>query len=157
MYYLFIISIHLLSWLNVMPTLVQRLVSINSVHWLKRSLAGIQGGGPDAVVKAAGLLGKSEIAGSNPALAFKFQRNPMFLPCSLVNIQYCGDRDREVASSASDRQGSNFESCVWRAVSSRSPQEVFLAQFSLYVHKGGIKPHSFHYLGYRPVDSLILK
>ena len=131
-----------------MPTLVQRLVSISSVHWLERSLAGIQGGGPGAVVKAAGLLWKSEIAGSNPALSFKLQRNQMFRPCLLVNIQYCGDRDREVASSASDRQGSNFESYVWRAVSSRSPQMVLLAQLSLYVHL---------YLGYRTVDSLILK
>ena len=43
-------------------------------------------------------------------------------------------RDREVACSASDRQGSNFESCVWRTVSSHHPQEVLLAQFSLYVH-----------------------
>ena len=56
-------------------------------------------------------------------------------------------RDREVACTASDRQGSNFESCVWRTVSSQSshhPQEVLLAQFSLYVHKGGLKPDSFH-------------
>ena len=54
--------------------------------------------------------------------------------------------NREVACSASDRQGSNFESCVWRTVSSQSshhPQEVLLAQFSLYVHKGGLKPDSF--------------
>ena len=57
-------------------------------------------------------------------------------------------RDREVACSASDRQGSNFESCVWRTVSSQSshhPQEVLLAQFSLCVHKGGLKPDSFHF------------
>ena len=57
-------------------------------------------------------------------------------------------RDREVACSASDRQGLNFESCVWRTVSSQSsqhPQEVLLAQFSLYVHKGGLKPDSFHF------------
>ena len=57
-------------------------------------------------------------------------------------------RDRKVEYSASDRHGSNFESCVWRAVSSHSshhPQEVILAQFSLYVHKGGLKPHSFHF------------
>ena len=57
-------------------------------------------------------------------------------------------RDREVACSASDRQDSNFESCVWRTVSSQSshhPQEVLLAQFSLYVHKGGLKPDSFHF------------
>ena len=57
-------------------------------------------------------------------------------------------RDREVACSASDRLGSNFESCVWRTVSSQSshhPQEVLLAQFSLYVHKGGLKPDSLHF------------
>ena len=57
-------------------------------------------------------------------------------------------RDREVACSASDRQRSNFESCVWMTVSSQSshhPQEVLLAQFSLYVHKGGLKPDSFHF------------
>ena len=53
-------------------------------------------------------------------------------------------RDREGASSASDRQVSNFESCVWRAVPSHHPQEVLHAQFSLYVHEGGLKPHSFH-------------
>ena len=58
-------------------------------------------------------------------------------------------RDREVACSASDRQGSNFESCVWRTVSSQSshhPQEVLLAQFSLYVHKGGLKPDAFYFI-----------
>ena len=64
-------------------------------------------------------------------------------PRVVVKTQYCGGlRDREVACSAS-----NFESCVWRTVSSHSshhPQEVFLAQFSLYVHKGGLKPDSFH-------------
>ena len=31
--------------------------------------------------------------------------------------------------------------------SSHHPQEVLLAQFSLYVHKGGLKPDSFHLLG----------
>ena len=68
---------------------------------------------------------------------------------STCESQYCGSlRDREVACSASNRQGSNFESCVWRTVSSQSshhPQEVLLAQFSLYVHKGGLKPDSFHF------------
>ena len=52
-------------------------------------------------------------------------------------------RNREVACSASDCQGPNFESCVWRTVSLQSshhPQEVLLAQFSLYVHKVGLKP-----------------
>ena len=72
----------------------------------------------------------------------------LFLPHPRVKVSIVGSlRDREVACSASDRQGSNFESCVWRTVSSQSshhPQEVLLAQFSLYVHKGGIKPDSFH-------------
>ena len=74
----------------------------------------------------------------------------MFLPHPRVKVSIVGSlRDREVACSASDRQGSNFESCVWRTVSSQSshhPQEVLLAQFSLYVHKGGLKPDSFHFL-----------
>ena len=74
----------------------------------------------------------------------------MFLPHPRVKVSIVGSlRDREVACSASDRQGSNFESCVWRTVSSQSshhPQEVLLAQFSLYVHKGGLKPNSFHFI-----------
>ena len=45
----------------------------------------------------------------------------------------------------------NFESCVWRTVSSQSshhPQEVLLAQFSLYLPKGGLKPDSFYFISY---------
>ena len=76
----------------------------------------------------------------------------MFLPHPRVKVSIVGSlRDREVACSASDRQGSNFESCVWRKVSSQSshhPQEVLLAQFSLYVHKGGLKPDSFHFISF---------
>ena len=72
----------------------------------------------------------------------------MFLPHPHVKLSIVGIlRDREVACSATDHQGSNFESCVWRTVSSHSshhPQEVLLAQFRLYVHKGGLKPYSFH-------------
>ena len=71
----------------------------------------------------------------------RFEGNKMFLPHPRVKVSIVGSlRDREVACSASDRQGSNFELCVWRTVSSQSsdhPQEVLLAQFSLYVHKGG--------------------
>ena len=74
----------------------------------------------------------------------------MFLPHPRVKVSIVGSlRDREVACSASDCQGSNFESCVWRTVQSQSshhPQEVLLAQFSLYVHKGGLKPDSFHFI-----------
>ena len=78
----------------------------------------------------------------------------MFLPHPRVKVSIVGSpRDREVACSASDCQGSNFESCVWRTVSSQSshhPQEVLLAQFSLYVHKGGLKPDSFHFIYQSP-------
>ena len=67
-----------------------------------------------------------------------------------VKVSIVGSlRDREKACSASDRQGSYFESCVWRTVSSQSshhPQEALLAQSSLYLHKGGPKPDSFHFL-----------
>ena len=72
----------------------------------------------------------------------------MFHPHPRVKVSIVGSlRDREVACSASD-QGSNFESCVWRTVSSQSfyhPQDVLPAQFSLYRHKGGLKPDSFHF------------
>ena len=71
----------------------------------------------------------------------------MFLPHPRVKVSIVGSlRDREVACSTSDRQGSNFESCVWRTVPSQSshhPQEVLLAQIRLYVYKGGLKPDSF--------------
>ena len=90
------------------------------------------GGGPRVVVSTAAFHAK--VRGSVPGLE----------KVSIVGSL----RDREVACSASDRQGSNFESCVWRTVSSQSshhPQEVLLAQFSLYVHKGGLKPDSFHF------------
>ena len=72
----------------------------------------------------------------------------MFLPHPPVKISIVGSlRGREVACSASDLQGLNFASCVWRAVLSHSshyPQEFILAQFSLYMHKSGLKPDSFH-------------
>ena len=79
----------------------------------------------------------------------------MFLPRPRVKVSIVGSlRDREAACSASDRQGSNFKSCVWRTVSSHShhPQEVLLAQFSLYVLKGGLKPDSFHFIFSHPQD-----
>ena len=88
----------------------------------------------------------ARVRGSVPGLG-GLKETKMFLPHPRVKDSIAGSlRDREVACSASD-QGSSFESCVWRTVSSQSshhPQEVLLAQFSLYVHKGGLKPDSFH-------------
>ena len=46
---------------------------------------------------------------------------------------------------ASDRQGSNYKSCVWRGSVISALQEVLLVQFGLFVHKGDLKPHSFHF------------
>ena len=104
------------------------------------------GGGPRVVVSTAAF--HARVRGSVPGLG-DLKETKMFLPHPCVKVSIVGSlRDREVACSASDRQGSNFESCVWRTVSSQSshhPQEVLLAQFSLYVHKGGLKPDSFHF------------
>ena len=104
------------------------------------------GGGPRVVVSTAAF--HARVRGSVPGFGGLKETN-MFFPHPLVKVSIVGSlRDTEVACSASDRQGSNFESCVWRTVSSQSshhPQEVLLAQFSLYVHKGGLKPDSFHF------------
>ena len=90
------------------------------------------GGGPREVVSTAAF--HARVRGSVPGLG-GLKETKMFLPHPRVKVSIVGSlRDREVACSASDRQGSNFESCVWRTV----------AQFSLYVHKGGLKPDSFH-------------
>ena len=106
----------------------------------------LQGGGPRVVVSTAAF--HARVWGSVPGLG-DFKETKMFLHHSRVKVSIVGSlRDQEVACSASDRQGSNFESCVWRTVSSQSshhPQEVLLAQFSLYVHKSGLKPDSFHF------------
>ena len=102
------------------------------------------GGGPRVVVSTAAF--HARVRGSVPGLG-GLKETKLFLPHPRVKVSIVGSlRDREVACSASDRQGSNFESCVWRTVSSQSshhPQEVLLAQFSLYVHKGGLKPDSY--------------
>ena len=105
------------------------------------------GGGPSVVVSSAAL--HARVRGSVPGFG-GLKETKMFLPHPRVKLSIVVSLcDREVACSASDRQGSNFESCVWRIVSSHSshhPQEVLLAQFSLYVHKGGLKPDSFHFI-----------
>ena len=103
--------------------------------------------GPRAVVSTAAF--HVRVRGSVPGLGGLKETKNVSSPSTCVSIvgSLC---DREVACSASDRQGSNFESCVWRTVSSQSShhvQEILLTQFSLYVHKGGLKPDSFHYLG----------
>ena len=117
-------------------------------HWASVPFCHLRlwGGGPRVVVSTAAF--HARVRGSVPGLG-GLKETKLFLPHPRVKVSIVGSlRDREVACSASDRQGSNFESCVWRTVSSQSshhPQEVLLAQFSLYVHKGGLKPDSFHF------------
>ena len=103
-------------------------------------------GGPRVVVSTRDF--HARVRGSVPGLG-GLKETKMFLPHPCVKVSIVGSLcDREVACSASDRQGSDFKSCVWRTVSSQSshhPQEVLLAQFSLYVHKSGLKPDSIHF------------
>ena len=103
-------------------------------------------GGPRVVASTAAF--HARVQGSVPGLG-GLKETKMFLPHPRVKLSILGSpRDQDVACSASDRLGSNFESCVWRTVSSHSshhPQKVLLAQFSLCVHKGGLKPDSFSF------------
>ena len=116
------------------------------------------GGGPRVVVSTAAF--HARVRGSVPGLG-GLKETKMFLPHPRVKLSIVGSLcDREVACSASDRQGSNFESCVWRTLSSHSshhPQEVLLAQFWRYVDKGGLKLDSFHCDNRRDKNVTVLK
>ena len=96
------------------------------------------GGGHRVVVSTA------RVRESIPCLG-GLKENKMFFSHPRVKLSFVGSLcDRDVACSASDRQGSNFEACVWRTVSSHSPhhpQEVLLAQCS----QGDLNPDSFHF------------
>ena len=132
---------------------IGRDLNFTQTYWLTRFCDQLpywgverEGWGPRVVVSTAAF--HARVRGSVPGRG-GLKETKMFLPHPRVKVSIVGSlRDREVACSASDRQGSNFESCVWKTVSSHSshhPQEVLLAQFSLYVHKGGLKPDSFHF------------
>ena len=96
-------------------------------------------GGPGVVVTIAAF--HARVWGSFPGLG-GLKDTKMFLLHPLVKL--VGSlRDQEVACSASNLQGLNFESCVSTIVSSHS---FHLAQFSLYVDKSGQKSDSFHFI-----------
>ena len=127
-------------------------------HWASVSCSpGSWAGGPRVVVSTAAF--HARVRGSVPGHG-GLKETKMFLPHPRVKVSIVGSlRDREVACSAADRYGSNFESCVWRTVSAQSshhPQEVLLAQFNLFVHKGGLKPDSFHFISFSPGSSFAL-
>ena len=107
----------------------------------------ITGRGGGIVVITAAFQARDR--GSFPGLG-GLKETKKTLPHPHVKLNIVGSlRDREVACLDSDLQALNFEFCVWRAVSyhsSHHPQKVLLAQFSLYVHKSGLKPDSFHFV-----------
>ena len=95
----------------------------------KHGVIDKKGGGPRVVVSTAAF--HARVRGSVSGLGILKETTKMFLPHPRVKVSIVGSlRDRVVACSASDRQGSNFETCVWKTVSSHHPQEVLLAQFS---------------------------
>ena len=100
-------------------------------------IASILGEGPRVVVSTAAF--HARVRGSLTGLGGLKETKNVSSPFIRKKISIVGSlRDREVVCLASD---------LWRAVSSHSshhPQEVLPALFSLYVHKSGRKPDSFH-------------
>ena len=143
---LFSINLNMPKSFAAFPASLERKLSRTFRCVFYHELSTEQGGGPRVVASTAAF--HARVRGSVPGLG-DLKETKLFLPHPRVKVSIVGSlRDRGVACSASDRQGSNFESCVWRTVSFQSshhPQEVLLAQFSLYVHKGGLKPDSFHF------------
>ena len=125
-----------------------RVLNLGASNVIVHMFKELVGGGPRVVVSTAAF--HARVRGSVPGLG-GLKEAKMFLPHPRVKVSIVGRlRDREVACSASERQGSNFESCVWRTVSSQLShhhQKVLPTQFSLCVHKGGLKPNSFHFKG----------
>ena len=131
---------HYVAYMHRQPSSKIRVIKCEHQRSYVLQYLDVQGGGPRVVVSTAAF--HARVRGSVPGLG-GLKETKLFLPHPRVKVSIVGSlRDREVACS-------NFESCVWRTVSSQSshhPQEVLLAQFSLYVHKGGLKPDSFHFI-----------
>ena len=103
----------------------------------------LMGGGPRVVVSTAALHVK--VRSSVPGLG-GLKKNKNVSSPSTCTAQYCGEPPWTRGSVLGLRPP-GLEFCVWRAVSSHSshhPQDILLAKFSLYVHKGGLNPDSFH-------------
>ena len=116
-------------WANIDQSLGRSLVSaVMTFHDIS------QGWSPRVVLSTAAF--HARVRDLFPGLG-GLKKIKMFLPHAPIKLSrpIVGSlRDRQVAYSASDLHGLNFESCVWRAVlshSSHHSQDVFLAQFSL--------------------------
>ena len=93
-----------------------------------KSFIDLGGGGPRVVVSTAAFHAKAR--GSVHDLGGL--KKKMFISHPRVKVSIVGRLRARAPQTA--RARSNFESCVWRTVSSHSshhPQEVLLAQFSL--------------------------
>ena len=115
--------------------------SMNALKSVARTQrVNLEGRGPWCSGQSC-LLGKSEVAGPPTALDFKFQRHKMFLSHSHVNIQYCGEPPLPRSSVLGIKQpGLEFRIlCLEGSVI--SPSSEGSSAPSLYVHKGGLKPH----------------
>ena len=118
---------------SITPTRASKTVARNLIQWFK--------------LRSWEVL---EIAGSNPAVAFKFQRSKFFLLRSLVKIQYCGEPPWPRGIVLDLRPAKAWISNPmfrrqWHhsSLSSHDPREVLMAQFSLYVHTSGLNPIYF--------------
>ena len=88
----------------------------STMKFLVFLLRAYTGRGPRLVVSTAAF--HVRVRSSFPGFG-GLKETKMFLPQPLVKLSIVGIlRDREVECSASHCQCSNFESCVWRAVSS---------------------------------------
>ena len=93
------------------------------------SIYSILSGRPMVVVSTAAF--HARVRGSAPGLG-GLKETFLFLPHPLISSVLWG-------ASMTERRTVSFHS-------SHHPQEVLLAQFSLYVHKGDLKPDSFHFI-----------
>ena len=104
------------------------------------------GGGPGAVVKYVCLKSRRSRV-RTPFWSSSFKQAKCFYP--LTRKDSILWEPPWLRAGVLDLRPPGLESYVWRSVSTHSshhPQEVLLAKFSLYVHKGDLKSHLFHYI-----------
>ena len=87
-------------------------------------------------------------------LALQHQSSVVHLPLSVSRLK---KMYRSRSPAALDCRRSKFAYCVWIVVLSDSPhhlQESLLTRFRMYVHRNGLKPHSFTAALMYPLTSL---
>ena len=101
------------------------------------------GGGPRVGLVVSTAAFHARVRGSVPGGLKKKQK--MFLPHPRVKVSIVGSlRDREVACSASETARARISNPV--SGGQCHLKDFILAQFSLHVHKGGLKPDSFYFI-----------